>query len=82
MRNRVRVGDVINNLWASDKNPLRTSIVNNIDKDFVYCIYLHKNKICKAKYSRYEVNKDAEHFVIKGHINLYELLENELNKFI
>ena len=78
---KVHIGDVILNLYASEDNPHRIGIVNNIDKEYVYMICIYKDKIDKYKFYKSDITNDTEHFIIKGNVNLCEIIKNELDNF-
>ena len=78
---KVHIGDVILNLYASEDNPHRIGIVNNIDKEYVYMICIYKGKINKYKFYKSIIINDTEHFIIKGNIDLCKLIGDALKKF-
>ena len=78
---KVHIGDVIENLWASEDNPHRKGLVRAIDRHYVYMICIYKNRIDKYKFYKEDIIDDEEHFIIKGNIKLYEIIQEELNKF-
>ena len=78
---KVYIGDVILNLYASEDNPHRIGIVNNIDKEYVYMICIYKGKIDKYKFYKSDITNDTEHFIIKGTIDLCKLIGDALKKF-
>ena len=74
MKGKVKVGDILLNEHASDRNPCRVTIVYEITKDQVHCISVYKRKLNKTVYMKYVVNEDKA-FKVIGHINLIDEIE-------
>lgn len=74
MKNKVKIGDVLLNEHASERNPLRISIVYEITKDEIHGIYIYKGKITKVRYLKSDVNSDDAWKVI-NHIDIIKEIE-------
>lgn len=82
---KIKVGDVILNHHASERNPIRISVITNINDPWVYCLS-YSNKKHISKYDKYGIEQDDK-FEIIGNIDFIgfikshlKLIENELQK--
>ena len=72
---RFKVGDIIINKWASDRNPLRKSMY--IGFGFVIAYYqghFHKTTFI-------DMEKDTEHFIVIGHEPIVEQFKELMDKY-
>ena len=78
----MKIGDVILNLYASESNPIRVSVVTYIGPEKSNTIYPYKGKIHQSRYYTRDLKNDTEHFKVIGHISLLNLLEDALTPII
>ena len=76
----MKIGDVILNLYASETNPVRMSVLTYMGVEKCNTLYPYKGKIRKSQYYTKDFIHDSEHFKVVGHIDLYKLLKDELDK--
>ena len=72
---RFKVGDIIINKWASDRNPLRKSMY--IGFGFVIAYYqghFHKTKFI-------DMEKDTKHFIVIGREPIVEQFKELMDKY-
>ena len=78
---KIHVGDVIENLHASENNPHRKGIVKLIYKDYIYMVTVHNGKLDSYSFYKRDVENDHEGWVVKGNVKLNVIIENILNKY-
>ena len=74
----MKIGDVLLNLYASESNPIRVSVVTYIGPEKSNTIYPYKGKIHQSRYYTRDLKNDTEHFKVIGHISLLNLLEDAI----
>ena len=72
---RFKVGDIIINKWASDRNPLRKSMY--IGFGFVIAYYQGRSH----KTTFIDMEKDTEHFIVIGHEPIVEQFKELMDKY-
>lgn len=78
-KQRVRVGDILLNHFASDTNPSRKSLIVATSPKYITTVYANNGKIRKSSYTRDDVAW-LEEFEIIGHVGLYDMLKQVLNR--
>lgn len=78
----MKIGDVILNLYASESNPIRVSVVTYIGPEKSNTIYPYKGRIHQSRYYTRDLKNDTAHFKVIGHISLLNLLEDALTPII
>lgn len=78
---KLRIGDIIINLYASETNPHRKGIVKDLSHDYVYMMTIYNGKIDKYSFYRSDVERDEEGFIIKGNVKLNVIIKNILDKY-
>ena len=73
VRKKIKQGDVLLNTHASERNPIRRSVIIGHNDQYVFAIYLRKKTIRRCSYYLRDVLYD-DAFQIIGHIDLAELL--------
>lgn len=72
---RFKVGDIIINKWASDRNPLRKSMYIG----FGFVIAYYQGSFHKATFI--DMEKDTEHFIVIGHEPIVEQFKELMDKY-
>ena len=78
---KIHVGDVIENLHASENNPRRKGIVKSISQNYIYMVTAHNGKLDYYSFYRRDVENEPESWITKGHVKLNVIIENILNKY-
>lgn len=76
---KVRIGDILENHYASDRNPSRRSVVIEIGSYYTTCVYAYKGRIRKSSFYTRDVHYN-EKFVIVGHVDIVGALDAIINK--
>lgn len=76
---KVHIGDILENHYASDNNPARKSVVIAVGAYYVTCVYAYKGHICKANYYTRDVHYN-EKFIVVGHADIVKMLDAVINK--
>lgn len=76
---QVRIGDIILNEHASERNPLRKSIVMYSDNNFYTVIYFNGNLRSAARFEKRDVKNDPA-FKIIGHVDINRFLKNAIKQ--
>lgn len=69
---RIKVGDVIENKYASENNPLKRGLYAGEGR----VISFKDGKHYVAKYDIATICKDEQHFVVMGNLHLEDLIDN------
>lgn len=72
---RFKIGDIIVNKWASERNPCRKGLYIGGG----YLVQFYSGKF--HKYTLVELEKDTEHFVVIGHEPISEQFKELMNKY-
>lgn len=72
---RFKVGDIIINKWASDRNPLRKSMYIG----FGFVIAYYQGHFYKTTFI--DMEKDTEHFIVIGHEPIVEQFKELMDKY-
>ena len=73
------IGDILLNLHASERNPLRKSVVTGINGQYVFCLCPYKKTLKRVRYYLNDVRYD-EDFQIIGNIDLEKWFNNALEE--
>ena len=75
-----RVGDIILNEWAGERNPTRYSMVFKKSGRYVYCWYIEsKNRIGQCRLLAQDLkNNDDGKFSIIGHCDIFVKIRESL----
>ena len=76
---KVHIGDIILNEHASERNPLRKSIVMYSDNNFYTVIYFNGNLRSAARFEKNNVKTDPA-FKIIGHVDIDGFLMNAIKQ--
>ena len=78
----VKFGDILFNGYASERNPIRKSIVVYVTSTYIKCVCIVDGKLKEVTYSKYDVEQTEEDkFKVIGHVDLVEYINNVLNKY-
>lgn len=80
---RFKMGDIIENLWASEENP-RRKIIFVYNHDFLCpgCLWFD-NGVSIARLTREEIQRwenDTEHYKVIGHCDIEQFVKEHLNE--
>lgn len=74
----MRIGDIVRNDWASDKNPIRFFIYTGIKGKYAFGICVTENGIEETRYYKEDVETDK--FVVVGRCEYQDLIKKDLRQ--
>lgn len=71
---KIRIGDIVKNLHASDNNPIRKSIIVAKNGELAkFCYISNKNEVSVGYYNLRDLRYDPS-FIVVGHVDLNKVI--------
>ena len=76
----MKVGDLLENNYTSEDNPLHVTLVYKITRSAIHTMYNYKNKVGYCEYAATDVKNKTEVFNIVGHTDIFSQLPTVIFK--
>ena len=78
---RFKCGDLVLNKWAGKSNPLKVCVYLKQSGEYALMLYVDSlGKLESVNAYKGNVENDAEHYVIVGHTDAFDLLASDILK--